>query len=560
MKKRIVSAALALAMVMSLFTGCGNNSSQSGSNSGSAASTAGSPGTVSNLGSNEVIKSNFTDIEGNTVEIQTGVQFPLKEEVTLTFWYPVGWNYVGEMSALQEGEVWQFMKEQTNVNIEFIHPASGTETEAYSLLYAQDRLPDIIYSDLNKFEYPAGPTAAVADGYFLDLTDYIPKYAPNYSALLAANPNVAKDVKTDEGKLLSFFHIYSGIGKACNQGPSIRTEILEKVGYTPDQLVTYDDWHDALLKIKQQGLCEVPLFIPKEGVMDYQELCGGYGVAQNFIQIDGTVKYGPCEPGYMEYINMLNQWYKEGLIDTDFALNNRDPEEGDVINGKYAAWWSFCSWNGRKKWGGKGVADDFNLVGTAIPVKTKGEKAHYRCPDTIVNSYNYHISADCKYPEIAIAYMDLFYNEVVSLIANYGLGDSHVKNADGTYSWSNKINGATDPSAARGKYVCPTAFYENYTRVSDSWTEPQKISQKNWLATSDSAYVIPVYVSMTAEENEEFASIMGDITTFVQEESAKMIAGNSSYNADTFVAKIKELGIEKAIKLKQAALDRYNSR
>ncbi len=152
MKKRIVSAALALAMVMSLFTGCGNNTSQSGSNSGSAASTAGSPVTVSNSGSNEVIKSNFTDIEGNTVEIQTGVQFPLKEEVTLTFWYPVGWNYVGEMSALQEGEVWQFMKEQTNVNIEFIHPASGTETEAYSLLYAQDRLPDIIYSDLNKFE------------------------------------------------------------------------------------------------------------------------------------------------------------------------------------------------------------------------------------------------------------------------------------------------------------------------------------------------------------------------------------------------------------------------
>jgi putative aldouronate transport system substrate-binding protein len=574
MKKRMVSVLLSLTMVAASIAGCGSGSIGTSAGTDEAvasektedasektdAADAAQTGDSYEAADAGIFTSTFTDIEGNEVQIQTGVQFPLEEEVTLTFWYPVGWNFIGEMNALQDGEVWQYLKEMTNVNVEFIHPAEGTEEEAYSLLYASDKLPDILYSDLGKREYAAGAAAAVADGYFLDLTDMIGKYAPNYSAVLNSNEQVAKDVKTDDGQVLSFFHIYEGIGKACNQGPSVREEVLAQVGYKPEDLVTYDDWHDALTKIKEAGICETPLFISKKGVMEYNELTGGYGVAQDFINIDGTIKYGPCEPGYMEYVEMMNKWHDEGLIDSDFALNERDPEEGDVINGKYAAWWSYCSWNGDKKWGAKGVADDFNLIGTAIPVKTKGEKAHYRCPDTIVNNYNFHITTDCENPEVAIAYMDLFYNDVVALIANYGLGDTHVKNDDGTYSWSDKINGAEDVYAARGKYVLPNAFYENYNRVMDSWTDAQKVSQQNWLDTSDSAYVVPLYISMTAEENEEFASIMGDITTFVEEETAKMIAGNSSYDGDSFVAKIKELGIDRAIELKQAALDRYNAR
>jgi len=562
MKRKALALILSLALTMTAFVGCAGEKNEGNSD---APANTGSETQVSNEANDSASKdgpitSIFTDIEGNEVEVQTGVQFPLEEEVTLTFWYPVGWNFIGEMTALQEGEVWQYLKEKTNVSVEFIHPAQGTEDEAYSLLYAAEKMPDILYSDLNTREYPAGATAAVADGYFLDLTDLIGTYAPNYSRVLATNEEAAKNIKTDDGKVLSFFQVYFGEGKPCNQGPSIRADLLEKVGYTPDQLVTYDDWHDALLKIKEQGLAEVPFCLAKKGVTEYNELTAGYGVAQDFINIDGTVKYGPCEPGYMEYVEMMKQWYEEGLIDKDFALNDRDPEEADVISGKYAAWWSYCSWNGTKKWGPKGVDPEFNLVGTAIPVKTAGEKAHYRCPDNLVNNLNFHITADCEYPEVAIAFMDLFYDDNIALIANYGLGDTHIKNADGTYSWSDKINEADDVYAARGKYVLPNAFYENYQRVKDSWTEPQKESQKNWLATSDYAYVMPLNMSMTAEESEEFAAIMGDVTTFVEEETAKMIAGSSTYTAETFTQKLDELNIKRAIELEQAALDRYNAR
>ena len=71
-----------------------------------------------------VYTSTFIGIDGEPVEVTSGLQFPLKEKVTLTFWYSPGWNFIGDMKSLAEGEVWQWMEDQTNVHIEFIHPAS----------------------------------------------------------------------------------------------------------------------------------------------------------------------------------------------------------------------------------------------------------------------------------------------------------------------------------------------------------------------------------------------------------------------------------------------------
>ena len=508
-----------------------------------------------------VYTSTFIGIDGEPVEVTSGLQFPLKEKVTLTFWYSPGWNFIGDMKSLAEGEVWQWMEDQTNVHIEFIHPASGTDIQSFQLLFTGEKMPDILHCTL-KNEYTYGPEAGVEDGYYLDLTSLMKQYAPNYMNVLEKYPNVNSNVRTDSGRLLAFNQMYMPEhSKAVNAGPSIREDMLAQIGVNVEDLVTYDDWHNVLLRLKKEGICEVPLHLAGEGTMQYHELAAGYGTAQDFIVVDGKVKYGPLEDGYGEYIDMLKSWYNEGLIDSDFGLNHRDPEEADVINNKYAAWWSYCSWNGTKKWNSSmGVADGFNLVGTRLPVKEAGQIAHYRTPDTINNEYNFRICADCENPEIAVAWFDLWYNENVALVANYGLGDSHVKNEDGTYDWSEKLTKAADASAARGRYVLPNAFYENYTRISNSWSDAQKRSQRNWLDSSDYAYVYPNYAIMTAEENTAFAAIMADIKTFVEEETFKLIAGNSNYTFESFREHILGMGIDEAIALKQAAYDRYISR
>ena len=36
------------------------------------------------------------------------------------------------------------------------------------------------------------------------------------------------------------------------------------------------------------------------------------------------MKYGPIEPGFKEYLTLMNQWYNEGLLDPDFAATSSD--------------------------------------------------------------------------------------------------------------------------------------------------------------------------------------------------------------------------------------------
>ncbi len=38
-------------------------------------------------------------------------------------------------------------------------------------------------------------------------------------------------------------------------------------------------------------------------------------------QDEGTVKFGTLEDGFREYLVMMNQWYNDGLISSDFVSN-----------------------------------------------------------------------------------------------------------------------------------------------------------------------------------------------------------------------------------------------
>ena len=68
-------------------------------------------------------------------------------------------------------------------------------------------------------------------------------------------------------------------------------------------------------------------------------------------------------------------------------------------------------------------------------------------------------------------------------------------------------------------------------------------------------------ITPTAEESADLARIMTDIETYRTEMTYKFITGQESLdNFDAFVEQIKSQGIDDAIEIQQAALDRYNAR
>jgi putative aldouronate transport system substrate-binding protein len=68
-------------------------------------------------------------------------------------------------------------------------------------------------------------------------------------------------------------------------------------------------------------------------------------------------------------------------------------------------------------------------------------------------------------------------------------------------------------------------------------------------------------ITLTVEENRRFSQLMGDINTYRDEMFDKFVMGKETLsNLDTYYATLKRMGIEEAIALQQAGLDRFNAR
>ena len=501
----------------------------------------------------------------SSAESDHGPLWLTDEKITFTFWYAINQPsfFADGVSSVGDTEVMKWLEEQTNVHIDFIHPTVSTEKESFNLLFADDRLPDFLLTT-NSYQYVDGPERAVEDGYYLRLNELMEEYAPNYMKAINLDPKLASDTATDSGLRWGFNNIYMHNGRQGNFGPAIRQDFLDKIG--ADLPVTYDDWHDVLTKFKEMGI-EYPLLLNYAGSCDSDGWMSGYGVKRTFFQKDGEVKFGPIEDGYGEYVKMMAQWYKEGLIYPDFALQGpaAEPDDDLVLNDRIGGWATFASWSGTEYYPSAGATNpDFNLVGTTHPVVHEGDVLHLRAKDTHVVDRCIAISADCKYPEIAVKWLDIFYNTDYTDIFNYGLheGETYVRNEDGSLSWGSKINNNDEgmtKNQARCYYTMTNCPYEDYSRVMGSWSPAQLESQQKWCSIDD-AWELSDFLTPTADESHDLAVIMDDIESFVLEETTKMIMGTSSYDFESFRQKIKDMGIDKAIAIKQSALDRYNAR
>ena len=50
--------------------------------------------------------------------------------------------------------------------------------------------------------------------------------------------------------------------------------------------------------------------------------------------MDGTVKFGPMEEGYRQFVQQMADWYAEGLLDPDFATVDKSTVQAKFANGE----------------------------------------------------------------------------------------------------------------------------------------------------------------------------------------------------------------------------------
>lgn len=512
-------------------------------------------------------------------------QYPpiVNKPITLKVWTPYVLQAVVKSNRIMASNI--EMEKRTGIKIEWIEPPPGHAAESFNLMIASGNLPDIIEdingAQTNDYSYPGGYDKAIEDGVIRKLNNLIDLYAPNYKRIINSNPTIKKLAVTDKGNIFGMAQISADIDHKKNKispaannpgnGLVIRRDWLDELGLKLP--VTIDDWHTVLVAFKQKKHVKAPLLINKTGIGLNSEFLTAFGTAytnrtgQEFYQQNGKVMFGPIEPGFKAYLTLMNKWYQEGLIDTAFALRNIDL---DSVAASYLP----VDQAGASDLGFGYVGDyyfkdiktakdpTFYLQPVNPPVLKKGDKIHFRYTTWSVGGFT-AVTTACKNPVAAIKWLDYQYSEEGIMLDNWGRNGITYTIRNGKPVFTDLILKAEDPKGADLLYVksnlMSTPGIMDLGLVDELTKKSQKGAVEYW-GTVDNSWVIPP-LYLTQSEESTYTPIINDIKSYINEMTVKFILGVEPLSKfDVFVNQIKSMGIDKVIKIKQNALNRYNGR
>lgn len=553
-KCRVIVWVLTFLLVMSLFGGCTSNKGTDSSKKGTE------------------------NQQAATVDKITSIPLPIvKQPLTLSAFVAMDVAKDGaSMKSYDEKVCYKELEKKTGIHIKWFHPAAGQETEQFNLMLASGDLPDMI--SWNFTGIPGGPSKLIQDGVIIPLNDLIDKYSPNLKRVIASDPQISKEIRTDDNTIYNYpFMCIDKSQNSADKSPAfqtfgwqIRKDWLEKVNLPLPE--TLDQWYEVLKAFKTKDPNgngkndEIPY--AAQGIPDIAVLMRSWGIDNGFFRDGSTIKHGTNTPEYKDFLGTMAKWYKEGLIDPDFAATDGKQFDAKVTGNLAGAWSGPTSGRlGRFVQLMKAKDATVKISGTVPPniVAGKSYKFDFNSAFKVQNS-GYAISKSSKYQKECAMWLDYPYSEEGGTLMNWGIEGTSYKKVDGQIRFTDDIlknaKGLSIDQALAQYSLGSTGG--NLIQDSSLWLQrmslpEQKEAIKLW-AVGDKSRMLPP-LTPTKEESSKLAAIMNEINTYNNEMMLKFIMGIEPLsNFDNFKQKLKSLGIEDAIKLEQAALDRYNAR
>lgn len=488
---------------------------------------------------------------------------------SLTYWVGMTANVSATMKNFSEMGVYKEMEKITGTKVEFQHPPVGQDKEQFNLLLASGKLPDVI--EYQWSASPKGPDNAIKEKRILRLNELIEKHAPNLSKYLNDNPEIKRLIATDEGNIYVMPYISPDETVRVFNGPVIRQDWLDKLGLTVP--TTMKEWEQVLTAFRDRDpngngkKDDIPLlYDPK--VMDFgHAFIGAYGITSGFYNEGGKVKFGPIEPQFKDFLTLMSRWYKDGLIDKDYATVDQKLKDAKMTEGLVGAMAMNIGYGiGTYTATVQQLDPKFKLVGAPYPSLEPGGQSIGQMDSPFLGR-GAAISAEAKSPEQIVKWLDYAYSPAGNLLFNFGTENVSYKMENGNPKLTELVTNNPQKlslasamtqysrSTFSGPFIYDKRFADQYT-----FTLPEQRQAVEMWKKADHAKLLPP-ISQTAEESTKMASAMTDINTYYQEMFNKFIMGVEPLaNFDKYVETMKKMGIEEVIKLKQAALDRYNKR
>lgn len=547
-RKKMFTVLVATTLMGSLTVACSSSNTPTAESSTSPKATAG----------------------GTTAPAAAPASYPLKTDKTLTYWGELPGNVTGVKAAHADIPFFQDWQKKTGVPLKFLAPPTNQGQQALNVLLASGDLPDMIEFDWQG-AFPGGPEKAIKDGYILKLNDTIDKFAPNLKKYLKEHPEIDKQVKTDNGSYYSFPFIRGDDYLRVYQGPIIRKDWLDELGLPIPE--TIDDWYTTLKAFKEKkgaaaafSVVSVPRPFNELGNGAF---AGAYGVTRDFYIDNGTIKFGPAEKGYKDFLATLHKWYEEGLIDKNFATADGKALDANMASGATGVTVNNAG-GGIGKWQPLITAKDPKgvLVAAPYPVLKKGDIAMYGQKDPSFSPGGMvAITASSKNIETAAKLLDYGYSEEGHNYFNFGTEGVSYKMENGYPKYTDLLMKNPDKLApaqalslyVRGNYNGPFVqdkrYIEQYLAL-----QTQRDAVTTWQKTDVDKHKLPP-VTATPEESTELAKIMTDLNTLVDEMTLKIILGTEPVDSfDKYQEKFKSVKLSRALEIKKASLDRFNKR
>ncbi|GAB2026953.1 type 2 periplasmic-binding domain-containing protein [Lactovum odontotermitis] len=487
---------------------------------------------------------------------------------------------------------------KTNVSFTYTTPPAADVATKLNLALASGDVTDVIFA--------GGITNQQALQYggssLIDLKPYIDAgYMPNLKVIMDKYPNVAKSITTPDGKIYT-------LPLLGNQYDWQDKENAEKASQYQGQVWLNGDWlkklnlevpktTDDLIKVltafknddpNGNGKAdEIPLSTTVGTTAANGGTSGGYYAVRNWVmnafgvltqeqQVDskGKVTYGAIQPGYRDYLEYMNKLYTDGLLDKQTFSQSDDQAKAKGANnllGAYTDWFSYFTSN---KTLDEAVNDPMGLPLTS-PVS---DKPQVIATDGITNGA-FAVTSKCSNPAAALRWVDYFYSSKGSQYLNSGPDEAHggywheETNSKGEkVKVLNKGIAKKDAEDARGKVTpdygtVPPKVGARAAIVlenKDDSTEPDKFTQFIWnemAKVKDDEVVAWPTLYMSAKQQTELGSTLQvDLLTYVTQMEAKFITGQEPLNDSswkTYVDTLKKIGVDKYIKVQQAAYDSY---
>lgn len=496
-------------------------------------------------------------------------RYPMEQGETLSWWKDFNPNVAANFTSMGDTPVMKGLSERTGVSINFLHPPTGQAKEQFSLILADGDLPDIMeYNWLSG--YPGGPQKAITDGIILPLNDIIDQYCPNLKAYLDDNPEIDKMVKTDNGD----YYVFPAIKEEAETiqiGPMMRADWLEELNFEVPE--TIDEWYMVLKAFKEEKGLVAPFSFQYTNaiIRDVNPIVLAYVISPNYyVGEDGTVRYGSIEAGYRQYLETMSGWYKEGLLDIDLISQKAEQVSAKVTSGQTGASVGYTEGNmGAWITAGQKETSEFSLVGVPWPTLENGQKPKSgQTENKFSGAGAVAITSSCKDVERAARLLDYMFSEEGYMYGNFGEEGVSYTMEEGKPQFTDVIMNNPDGWTIKSALTSYTMSSGGAPHVRDPRVPEQTMAAKElmdaryhiWSNTDARKYLIPP-VTPNKDESKEFATIMNEITTYRDEMTIKYIMGLESLDTfDDYVANIKKLGIDRAIEIQTAALERYHAR